>query len=211
MARRRRPPRAGAINDLSPIKITGQILALQAVYYFAATVLILFTSLVAGKTFGLDLILSWRSLRGDTTVGWTLGLCWMLDALVGVILLLLLVERSKMVPDFALTIHFIHFLITSAYTRSLPTNALWWGLQICSAGLMISLGIWACQWRQLRPMAFGKAMGFGKAKTTPALPPEGFVPEEAGGSIMGFARRSRARDGGGSYEMVGLGEEDENV
>ena len=41
-----------------------------------ATLLILFTALAAGKPFSADLVLSWRSLRGDTTVGWTLGLCW---------------------------------------------------------------------------------------------------------------------------------------
>ena len=83
MPRRRRPPRAGALQDLSPLKILGQIAMLQAAYYVVATVLIVFTTLVAGKRFSLDLILSWRSLRGDTTVGWTLGLCWMMDSLLG--------------------------------------------------------------------------------------------------------------------------------
>ena len=83
MPRRRRPPRAGALNDLSPLKILRQIALLQTAYYTIATLLILFTTLVAGKGFSPDLILSWRSLRGDTAVGWTLGLCWMMDSLVG--------------------------------------------------------------------------------------------------------------------------------
>ena len=83
MARRRRPPRAGAVNELSPLKIFKQICALQAAYYVAASVLIVFTTLVAGKPFTVDLVLSWQSLRGDTAVGWTLGLCWMLTSLVG--------------------------------------------------------------------------------------------------------------------------------
>jgi protein SYS1 len=83
MARRRRPPRAGAVNDLSPWRILKQIALLQAAYYIFATILIIFTTLVAGKRFNLDLIFSWQSLRGDTTVGWTLGLCWMLDSLFG--------------------------------------------------------------------------------------------------------------------------------
>jgi hypothetical protein len=78
MARRRRPPRAGALTDLSPLKILRQIVMLQASYYLCALVLILFTSLVAGQSFSVDLVLSWKSLRGDNTIGWTLGLCWML-------------------------------------------------------------------------------------------------------------------------------------
>jgi hypothetical protein len=81
MPRRRRPPRAGALSDLPPLRILRQIILLQSAYYLCATVLILFTTLVAGKNFNIDLILSWRSLRGDTTVGWTLGLCWMLSFL----------------------------------------------------------------------------------------------------------------------------------
>ena len=39
------------------------------------------TALVAGRPVTLDLLLSWNSLRGDTTVGWTLGLVWMLNSL----------------------------------------------------------------------------------------------------------------------------------
>ncbi|MCJ1475084.1 hypothetical protein MMC13_003744 [Lambiella insularis] len=228
---RRRPPRAGALTDLPPLKILSQIVLLQAAWYGVATVMILFTTLVAGKRFSLELVLSWRSLRGDTTVGWTLGLCWMLDSLVQygyllsgdlsqigstinngantrcrVILLLVLVSRSKLVPDFALTIHFIHLVITSLYTRGPPTNLLWWALQICTAALMVFLGIWACQWRELRPMAFGKA------KETPALPPEGSGGGEEDEGFSGFGRgRGRTRDGGGDYEMVRIKEEDENV
>lgn len=82
MPRRRRPPRPGALADLSPTRILTQIIALQALYYASAVILIVFTALVAGKEIGLDLLLSWRSLRGDTTVGWTLGLVWLLNSVV---------------------------------------------------------------------------------------------------------------------------------
>jgi protein SYS1 len=82
MPRRRRPPRPGALADLSPTRILTQIIALQALYYVSATVLVIFTALVAGQEITLDLILSWRNLRGDTTVGWTLGLVWLLNGLI---------------------------------------------------------------------------------------------------------------------------------
>jgi hypothetical protein len=77
---RRRPPRAGALNDLSPVKLATQIAILQVAYYLVAFVLIAFTTLVAGQAFGFGTILDWQTIRGDNTVGWTLGLCWMLDA-----------------------------------------------------------------------------------------------------------------------------------
>jgi hypothetical protein len=83
MARRRRPPRPGALTELPPLKILTQIVLLQAIWYLAATALILFTALVAGKKFSFDLVLNWRSLRGDTTVGWMLGLVWLLNSVIG--------------------------------------------------------------------------------------------------------------------------------
>lgn len=81
--RQRKLRRAGALKDLPPLKIVKKILLLQIAYYTCATVSILFTALVAGTAFSPDLILSWRSLRGDTTVGWTLSCVWLLNSLFG--------------------------------------------------------------------------------------------------------------------------------
>lgn len=79
MARRRRPPRSGAISELPPLKILSQILALQTLYYAAALVLTLFASLVAGTKFDLDLVFSWQAVRGDTTQGWVWAFLWVVD------------------------------------------------------------------------------------------------------------------------------------
>lgn len=82
MARRRRPPRPGALADLAPLRILTQIALLQLSYYGVAMVLIVFTTLVAGQHPSLGLLLDWHNVRGDVTTGWTLGLCWMLDSLI---------------------------------------------------------------------------------------------------------------------------------
>lgn len=79
MPRRRRPPRAGALTELPPLKIAAQIAALQAVYYLAALILLVFTTLVAGIPFSLDLVLGWERVRGDTTQGWLMAFVWILD------------------------------------------------------------------------------------------------------------------------------------
>lgn len=78
--RPRRPPRPGTLQDLSPLRILTQILALQAAYYTSALILIVFTSLTAGYHMNLDLLLNWSKLRGDVTEGWMFGLCWMLNS-----------------------------------------------------------------------------------------------------------------------------------
>ena len=73
--------------------------------------------------------------------------------------MLLLTTRlsSALVPDFALTIHFFHLLVTSFYTKTVPTNLLWWSLQATSAGLMVFLGVWAVRYREVHNIVnFGK-------------------------------------------------------
>jgi Integral membrane protein S linking to the trans Golgi network len=80
--RRRKPPRAGALTDLPPLKIIRSIFLLQLAYYATAAILILFTTLILGQKFTPALIFSWRSVRGDTTIGWTIGFTWLLTGFI---------------------------------------------------------------------------------------------------------------------------------
>ncbi|KAF3058986.1 Protein SYS1 [Trichoderma lentiforme] len=169
MARRRRPPRAGALTELPPLKIASQIAILQALYYFAALVLILFTTLVAGMPFSFDLILGWDRVRGDTTQGWLMAFVWLLNGgfciflIIRSVAMVILVARSKLVPDFALTIHFLHLLFTCLYTRSLPRNSMWWFTMLASSATAVGLGMWGCRYRELQPVFFlgGRILGSG--------------------------------------------------
>ncbi|KAL6870413.1 integral Golgi membrane transport protein [Trichoderma novae-zelandiae] len=164
MARRRRPPRAGALTELQPLKIAAQIATLQALYYFAALVLLLFTTLVAGMPFSFDLILTWDRVRGDTTQGWLIAFIWLLNGgFCMSVAIVILIARSKLVPDFALTIHFLHLLLTSLYTRSLPRNSMWWLTMAASSAAAVGLGMWGCRYRELQPVFFlgGRILGSG--------------------------------------------------
>ena len=79
------------------------------------------------------------------------------------IALLILIARSKLVPDFAITIHLIDLVVTSLYTKAIPSNVFWWTVRATSTGVMIGLGIWGCRWRELQPMNFGGHGGTNKA------------------------------------------------
>lgn len=79
MARRRRPPRAGALAEMQPLRTAAQIAIIQSLYYVVALVLVLFTTLVAGMPFSLNLILGWDTVRGDTTQGWLMSFVWIFD------------------------------------------------------------------------------------------------------------------------------------
>ncbi|TDZ54541.1 Protein SYS1 [Colletotrichum trifolii] len=156
MPRRRKPPRPGALADLPPLRIASQIAALQGMYYAAALVLTLFTALVAGTGFGLELVFGWEGVRGDTTQGWLGAFVWILDGgLCMAVAIIVFIGRSKLVPDFALTMHGIHLLVTSVYTGRVPRNAMWWGAMLSSSALCIALSVWGCRYRELKPISFG--------------------------------------------------------
>lgn len=121
-----------------------------------------------------------------------------------VIPLLLLVSRSKLVPDFALTVHFIHLIVTSFYAKAIPTNLLWWALQAVSATVLVMLGTWACRYRELQPISFG---GNAAANKVTANGSADIVDDH----VRGGRGRGRNADGGASYEMVGMKEGDEAV
>lgn len=135
------------------------------------------------------------------------GGCAHADDIRRVISLFVLISRSKLVPDFTLTVHFIHLIVTSLYSHSIPRNWLWWLLQVASAAMMASLGVWSCQYRELRPINFG-------GSSTNQTSENAAVSSEAGAGDeeQGYGRgrgRGRGRDGAGDYEMVGLKPEGE--
>ncbi|TGZ79614.1 hypothetical protein EX30DRAFT_333155 [Ascodesmis nigricans] len=156
--RRRRPARRRD-QPFQPLRTLAQIFVLQTTFYLVAVLLILFTAVVAGQPFSPDLVFSWRSVRGDTTVGWTLGLVWLLTGLFMVIAQTVIITRSKLVLDFTATLHFIHFLVVSLWEHEIPRGMLWWALQGVSFLGMTALSTWACRWRELRPMTFGLGTG----------------------------------------------------
>ncbi|KAK8125899.1 uncharacterized protein PG998_001658 [Apiospora kogelbergensis] len=201
MPRRRKPPRAGAIAELPPLRLLSQIVAIQGIFYAAALILFLFTGLVAGTGFHLDLVFGWASLRGDTTQGFVYAFVWLCCAAVvcvspsplplsfdclrvpladwtspyRAVALVALVSRSKLVPDFAVTVHFIHLCVVTFFTGFLPRNLMWWATMLCSTAAVIVMGVWGCQWRELRPIYNfggngGRATGVAAHRQRTAIP-----------------------------------------
>ncbi|KAI6380635.1 hypothetical protein MCOR25_001571 [Pyricularia grisea] len=209
MARRRRPPRAGALTELPPLKIISQMAILQVSYYAAALVLMVFTALVYGKKFSMEWLFGWEPVRGDTTMGWLMAFTWLVDgALVVSLGLTLIVARSKLVPDFAISLHAIHLIVTTFYTGRVPRSPFWWLTMAASSAAAVGLGMWGCQYRELRPMFFGGGRssanasggGNGEGSSTAGGGTDGPEDEE-----HGFSRgrgRGRGRDSRGEYEMM---------
>ncbi|GMM50790.1 Sys1 protein [Starmerella bacillaris] len=139
---------------LAPKRLFLQIIALQASYYAVGLLLISFALFVAGVPWGLHYILSWTDVTANTSLGWLLTVLWLLDAMFSVLAIVLIVGRSKLATDFALTLHLINLIVVTVYSHSFPTSWLWWVLQVLSSLLTVYAGVWASQWRELRKTFF---------------------------------------------------------
>ncbi|KAK3376767.1 integral membrane protein S linking to the trans Golgi network-domain-containing protein [Lasiosphaeria ovina] len=207
MARRRRPPRSGALTELPPLKILSQIAALQGLYYAAAMVLMFFNTLVAGTRFSADLVFGWAAVRGDSAQGWLMGFIWILNGgLLMAIAIVLLVGRSKLVLDFALSLHAVHLVIVTLYTGQLPRHTAWWLAMIAASAVSVGLATWGCRHRELKPISFGgnSANAAAGGSNEGGL---GVGDDNTGDEEQGFSRgrgRGRGRDGAGDYEMADL-------
>lgn len=141
--------------------------------------------------------------------------------------MVVVVIRSKLVLDFALTTHFLHLLVVSFYSGQVPRNLFWWMTMAVSSAAGVGLGIWGCQYRELRPVFFGGGASGGSSHnnnntTTNNNQSTGHNANGSVGRIggsgsaaadgipqgdeeQGFSRgrgRGRGRDGAGEYEMV---------
>jgi hypothetical protein len=122
---------------------------------------------------------------------------WLLT-LYSSIAIVAFIARSKLVPDFAITVHFLHLVIASLYSGHIPRHGAWWFTMLASSAVCVGLGTWGCQYRELQPVFFGGR------PILPATGSEGAAVQQppAGDEEMGIAARGRGADGGGEYEMA---------
>lgn len=116
------------------------------------SVLILLVLAITGTELSLDYILNYSEIRADTVMGWTITLCWVINSVIGVGLMVFIVQRAKLILDFAVTLHVFHLVVTSYYSRHIPSTFLWWLLNIFSCAIMTLTAEWACMQREMEPI-----------------------------------------------------------
>ena len=137
-------------------KLAAQIILLQIFYYFTALIVFFITAKLLGWDFHVDWIYTWSNISVENSFGLTLMFLWLLNTLFSVILITFFIGRSKLVWDFALTIHFINFLVVS-FASGFPKSVYWWLLQLVSVSVMMILGTYMARWIELRDTFFDQA------------------------------------------------------
>lgn len=145
----------GAASLLSsPLHIVFQIVLLQCFYYLTALIIFYLVALLNGYDFNVDWIFSWELVEPDNAMGITLFAMWLFDSLLCVLFVTIIVGRSKLAWDFAITVHIINLLAVWLYTGKFPTSLLWWCLQILSGVLLVTLSTYSTRWKELRTTFF---------------------------------------------------------
>lgn len=138
----------------NPSKLLFQIVILQSFYYITALVIFYLISSLNGYDFKIDWIFLWELIALDNAMGLILFALWLFDSLLCVLFVTIVVGRSKLAWDFAITIHIINLIVVWLYTGKFPTSTLWWCLQVLSAVLLVTLSTYLTRWKELRTTFF---------------------------------------------------------
>lgn len=141
-------------DALSSRKIAAQIVLLQMFYYATAMVLFYIWANLMGFTPEItNWICSWENVDFTNSKGVSIAILWLLDAFICVFFLTVIVGRSKLAWDFAVTIHALNLIVVWFYTGKFPSLS-WFILQFVSSLLLIFLGTWTSRWKELRETFF---------------------------------------------------------
>lgn len=138
----------------SPSKLLMQIIILQCFYYLSAFIIFYLVSSLNGYDFKMDFVFLWELVSLDNAMGLILFVLWLFDSLLCVLFVTLIVGRSKLAWDFAVTVHIINLLVVWFYSGKFPTSTLWWCLQVLSASLLVALSTYLTRWSELRTTFF---------------------------------------------------------
>lgn len=138
----------------SPSKLLVQIILLQCFYYLSALVIFYMVASLNGYDFKIDWVFSWELVSSENALGLILFVLWLFDSLLCVLFVTVIVGRSKLAWDFAVTVHIINLIVVWLYTDKFPTSVLWWCLQILSGVLLVTLSTYSTRWNELRTTFF---------------------------------------------------------
>ncbi|KRT85201.1 hypothetical protein AMK59_2869 [Oryctes borbonicus] len=140
-----------------PWLIISQIICMQCVLYTTLGLLLLVLSSLVGETRNLDHIFEYHEIQVRDFSGKIVIMAFVLNSLIGAVILWLIVERTKQCLDFSCTWHFFHLVVCWFYNGSFPTTFSWWTLNIACVSVMCVCGEFLCLKSELQaiPLSLG--------------------------------------------------------
>ncbi|KAJ3353628.1 hypothetical protein GGF32_002923 [Allomyces javanicus] len=147
------------LSVFDPYLVVAQIVAMQAAFYASLSILILFGTVLTGTPISLDHVLAYHELVSTTATGWMVFIATLLNAGAMCIALVLIVQRAKLVLDFACTLYGLHLAVSVIYNDwRLPDAFMWYLANLLALVIVAMGGEHLCMQRELEPIAVGVGM-----------------------------------------------------
>ncbi|KAF2887108.1 hypothetical protein ILUMI_19065 [Ignelater luminosus] len=140
-----------------PWLIIAQIISVQCIMYVTLGLILAVLGHVASDNRTLDHIFEYHEIQVRDFGGKMVISAFVLNALIGAVILWFIVERTKQCLDFSCTWHMIHLIICWFYNGHFPTTFSWWALNVACVTLMCVCAEFLCLKSELQaiPLSLG--------------------------------------------------------
>lgn len=144
-------------NVWDPVLIISQIMCLQCAYYFSVSLL---HCVICGVFFQRGSSLDYLFLDSRMNFWDPWGKCtfvvFLINPLFCSLATLMLIKRTKQCLDFVCTMHLIHLIVCSIYSRHFPSSSAWWIANILSTILTTVMSEYLCMRFELKEIPVGR-------------------------------------------------------
>ncbi|KAF5274996.1 hypothetical protein FQA39_LY06933 [Lamprigera yunnana] len=140
-----------------PWLLIGQIISVQCIMYATLGLIMALLGHLFGDNRSLDHIFEYNEIHVRDFGGRMVISSFVINSLIGAVVLWFIVERTKQCLDFSCTWHFIHLIICWFYNGHFPTTFSWWALNVACVTLMCVCGEFLCLKSELQaiPLSLG--------------------------------------------------------
>ncbi|XP_052815302.1 protein SYS1 homolog [Mya arenaria] len=138
-------------NVWDPVLITGQIICMQCQFLITLGVWVYALNILLGYNTSVDQLFK-QADKGLFTEGPGKAntMAYALNCLTSAVGLWLIVGRTKHCLDFAVTTHFVHFIMCWIVNGHIPHTVSWWILNLVGITLMTVLGEYMCMRSEIK-------------------------------------------------------------
>lgn len=144
------------VQARDPWTTASLIVALLCCYNILLAVTHIAISILLGDPVNpIDRVWDYRGYHFSSIPGYKTALVQVITVALCVPVEVLVVQRAKLILDFAMTTQFFQLLFTWLYSDKFPSSWAWWFTWLVSSIILVFGGEYACMKIELQPLTFG--------------------------------------------------------
>ena len=140
-------------QEQSALKLGVQIIIIQILFYLNFVIIWRTVSYLLGFDSSAS-IFDYSNFSLTDAKSLSNIICWLINSFIISFIISVIVGRSKLAWDFALTVQIINLILSIIYNKSFPKLITWWVVQVISSLMIIFLGTYMSRFRELKDTFF---------------------------------------------------------